>query len=141
MRNTNLVYVVNVDWFFISHRLPLAEEAIKRGFNVFIVCKNTGKFEKFREMGVIPINLNFKRSGYNFFIDFITIIKLFMILKKIKPDIVHSVTLKVSIIVALIHKLYPNFRAVYAISGLGFVFTSAGKLIHYISRYIILKHL
>jgi len=137
MKNSNLVYIINVDWFFISHRLPLAEEAIKRGFNVFIVCKNTGKFEKFREMGAIPINLNFNRSGYNFFNDFITIIKLFFILKKIKPDIVHSVTLKVSIIVALIHKLFPNFRAVYAISGLGFIFTSGGKFLQFISKIII----
>ena len=137
MKNRNLVYIVNVDWFFISHRLPLAEEAIKRGFNVFIVCKDTGKFNKLRDIGAIPINLNFKRSGYNFFNDFITIIKLFIILKKIKPQIVHTVTLKVSIIAALIHKLYPNYRAVYAISGLGFIFTSGGKFLHFISKIII----
>ena len=26
-----ILFVVNVDWFFISHRLPLALEALKKG--------------------------------------------------------------------------------------------------------------
>ena len=30
--NKRLLFVANVDWFFISHRLILAEAAIKKGY-------------------------------------------------------------------------------------------------------------
>ena len=32
---TKILFVANVDWFFISHRLVIAEEAKKNGFEVF----------------------------------------------------------------------------------------------------------
>ena len=31
-----ILFVVNVDWFFISHRLPIALEALKKGYEVHI---------------------------------------------------------------------------------------------------------
>ena len=29
-----LLFVVNVDWFFMSHRLPIAMEAMRQGYEV-----------------------------------------------------------------------------------------------------------
>ncbi len=137
MKDRKLVYIVNVDWFFISHRLPLAIEALNRDYKVYVICKDTGAFNKLLDYGIIPININFKRSGYNLFYDFLILIKLYLILKKIKPHIVHSVTLKVSIFVALVHKIYPNFKSVYAISGLGFIFSSGSNFLNFVSKKII----
>lgn len=31
-----LMFVVNVDWFFMSHRLPIAPEAMRQGYEVHI---------------------------------------------------------------------------------------------------------
>ena len=31
-----ILFVVNVDWFFISHRLLLATEALQRGYEVVL---------------------------------------------------------------------------------------------------------
>jgi hypothetical protein len=72
-----LVYVSIVDWAFISHRLTLADEAIKRGFSVYLVTKDTGKFDFLRSRGINCININFTRSGINIFYELFISIKLF----------------------------------------------------------------
>jgi hypothetical protein len=36
-----IFYVVNVDWFFASHRNSLALEGLKRGYDVYLISKNT----------------------------------------------------------------------------------------------------
>ena len=37
-----LFIIVNVDWFFLSHRLPVALAAQKAGWDVTIVTADTG---------------------------------------------------------------------------------------------------
>ena len=51
-----IIFVVNVDWFFISHRLPLALEALKRGYEVHIACGITDKKEYLEKI--------LKKSGF-----------------------------------------------------------------------------
>ena len=58
-----ILFVVNVDWFFISHRLPLALEALKRGYEVHIACGITDKKEYLESLGLIVHPLNLSRSG------------------------------------------------------------------------------
>ncbi len=36
LTKTKLLFVVNVDWFFMSHRLPIALEAMRRGYEVHL---------------------------------------------------------------------------------------------------------
>jgi hypothetical protein len=38
-----LFIIINVDWFFLSHRKEIALEAIKKGFDLTIVTKDAGK--------------------------------------------------------------------------------------------------
>ena len=63
-----LIFVVNVDWFFLSHRLLIAEEAIKNGFDVYLVTENTGCQKEIESKGIKFINLKISRSGKNPFI-------------------------------------------------------------------------
>ena len=43
MKQNKLFIVVNVDWFFLSHRLPVALAAQKAGWDVTIVTADPGK--------------------------------------------------------------------------------------------------
>ena len=38
-----LLMVVNVDWFLISHRLPIALAALEEGYDVHLACRFTGQ--------------------------------------------------------------------------------------------------
>ena len=118
-----ILFVTNVDWFFISHRLVIAEEAQKRGFEVIVAAEDTGRSQEIRDKGIIFVNLSFSRSGTNPINEFRTILKFFKIYNDIKPDIVHHITLKPVIYGTIIAKLLKIKGVVNAISGLGYNFT------------------
>jgi|WetSurMetagenome_2_1015567.scaffolds.fasta_scaffold01070_12 glycosyltransferase involved in cell wall biosynthesis len=118
-----IVYVINVDWFFISHRLPLALEAKRRGYDVSIATTDTGRFKELHDLGFTLYDLKIDRSGTNPFVEFVVIFKLIRILKKIKPEIVHNVTLKMSLYSSIASWFVPLPKVINAISGLGYNFT------------------
>lgn len=119
-----IIYIVNVDWFFISHRLPIAIEALRQGHEVYIFAKDTGKMEYLKSLGINIFPINLERGSINPF----QILKLLSELKeqiaKIKPDVVHLVTIKPVLIGGLAAILAKVPAIVYAISGLGFIFTN-----------------
>ena len=44
-----LLFIVNVDWFFISHRLPIALQAIEKGYEMHIATTITGGLTLFKK--------------------------------------------------------------------------------------------
>lgn len=121
-----ILFVVNVDWFFISHRLILAKAAIKEGYGVFVACSDSGRKHEIESVGAIFIDLSFERSGTNPFKELITLRKFYKLYKEIKPSIVQHITLKpvtYGSLIALILKI----PVVNSISGLGFNFTENKK--------------
>ena len=58
-----ILFVVNVDWFFISHRLPLAIEALSKCYEVHIACGISDKKEYLENLGLKVHPLNISRSG------------------------------------------------------------------------------
>lgn len=122
-----LAIVVNVDWFFLSHRLPIALAAKEKGYDVYIVTKNTGRFNEIEAFGLKPIDFPIDRSGTNSINEIKTIQVLKSIYKEIKPDIVHHVTLKVSLYGSIASKQVGVPKTINAISGLGFAFTAGRR--------------
>jgi glycosyltransferase involved in cell wall biosynthesis len=118
-----ILFVTNVDWFFISHRLVIAEEAHKRGFEVIVAAEDTGRAQEIRRKGIQFINLSFSRSGTNLLKEFKTLINIFNLYINFKPDIVHHITLKPVIYGSIIAKILKIRGVVNAISGLGYNFT------------------
>ena len=122
-----LLFVVNVDWFFISHRLIIAEEAVKKGFEVIVASEDTGRSNEIISKGIKFIDLSFSRSGTNPISELSTLIKFYKIYNEIKPDIVHHITLKPVIYGTLISRLFKVKGVVNAVSGLGYNFTADRK--------------
>ena len=119
-----ILFVVNVDWFFISHRLKIAEEVIKLGYKVTVATEDTGRSNEIRDKGIEFINLSFSRSGTNPFKELTTLVKFFYIYVNIKPDIVHHITLKPVIYGSVVARILKIKGVVNAISGLGYNFTN-----------------
>lgn len=122
-----IVYVVNVDWFFISHRLPLALEAKRRGYDVSITTTDTGRFEELKNFGFNMYDLKIDRSGTNPLKELLYIYKLIRIFRIINPTIIHNVTLKMSIYSSIASRFVHARKVVNAISGLGYNFTPNGN--------------
>ncbi|HAS8389058.1 TPA: glycosyltransferase family 1 protein [Vibrio vulnificus] len=121
-----LVFVVNVDWFFESHRLPIALAAINVGYEVHLLCAATNRKKYLENVGIIVHDIRLSRSGINIFKEFIIFSKMFRILSAIKPDVIHCVTIKPVIYGNIIGRLIKTPSRISSISGLGYVFISKG---------------
>jgi glycosyltransferase involved in cell wall biosynthesis len=136
----NIVYIVNVDWFFISHRLPLALEAKKKGYVVSIVTSDTGRFKELQSYGFKLYDLKVDRSGTNPFKEFIFILKLAILLRTIKPSVIHNITLKMSIYGSIAARFVKTSKTINAISGLGYNFTTnrrtwSQRIVHVLMKF------
>jgi len=123
LKKKRLLFTTNVDWFFISHRLVIAQEAQKNGYEVFVIAEDTGRSHEIKNNGINFINLSFSRSGTNIFSEIVTLFKFFKTYYRVKPDIVHHITLKPVIYGSIIAKILKIKNVVNAISGLGYNFT------------------
>ena len=119
-----IAYIVNVDWFFISHRLPIALQAIEEGHEVYLFAKDTGKMQYLKTLGIHVFPINLERGSTSPIQAFKLLFDLKKLLKSIQPDVVHLVTIKPVLIGGLASSLAGIKSVVYAISGLGFIFTN-----------------
>ncbi len=114
-----LFIVVNVDWFFLSHRLPVALAAQKAGWDVTIVTADTGKLKDIEAAGLKTINLPMSRSGMNLKEELGTLLFLLKLYRREKPDVVHHVGMKTILWGTLAARFAKVKGVVNAISGLG----------------------
>lgn len=118
----SILFLVNTPSAFISHRLPLAVAAKAQGFEVHIVSGVGSEIEQIKKYGFTYHLLPLSRSGQNPFKEIITIFKLIAIFRKLKPDLVHLITLK-PILYGGIAARITNIKAVVsAVAGLGTIF-------------------
>ena len=121
-----VLFVVSEDWFFVSHRLALAERLIAAGYQVGVATKIGRHAETIRARGVKLIPINFDRASRNPIRELGTVVELIRAYRAYRPDIVHHVAMKPVVYGTLAAKFTGVSRIVNALSGLGYVFTSTG---------------
>lgn len=121
-----LLFVINVDWFFLSHRLPIALAAQKVGFEVHIATNITDKLDVLLSHGFRVHALCLVRDGIGIFNAIQTAWSLWRIIYQVRPDVVHLVTIKPVLLGGLVARWMRVPALVSAISGLGYVFTAHG---------------
>ncbi|PXY44353.1 glycosyltransferase family 1 protein [Flavobacterium hydrophilum] len=119
--------MANVDWFVISHRLCIAQEASRLGWKVFVAAEDTGRRKEIEVDGIVFIDFKFSRSGINPISELKTLLGFRKLYKQIAPDVVHHITLKPVIYGSVMAKLLKINGVVNAISGLGYNFTGDRK--------------
>lgn len=118
----HLVFVVNTDWFFLSHRLPVARAALDAGMRVTLVAPDCGHAHRVRAAGVDFEHLPLDRGGVDPRRDARTLLNLTRIYRRLRPDLVHHVTPKGVIYGSLAARAAGLPRVVNAVSGLGVAF-------------------
>ena len=112
-----LLIVVNVDWFFLSHRLPVALAAQQKGWDVTIVTADTGQLKTIEAKGLRTVNLPMSRSGMNLLQELNTCWFLYKLYRRHQPDVVHHVAIKTILWGTLAAKFAKVHGVVNAISG------------------------
>ena len=117
-----LFIVVNVDWFFLSHRKEIAMEASKQGYKVTIIANDTGFGRTIQNLGLNFINYPMDRASLNLWSGLKSFYFLYKVYQRAHPDVVHHVGLKVIFLGGLAATLTKVKGVVNAISGLGVSF-------------------
>lgn len=125
-----LLYIVNVDWFFLSHRLPIALEAQRQGYVVHLACALTDKKDFLETHGLIVHPLALKRGKTSLASSFASFVEIVFLLLKLRPDILHLVTIKPVLFGGMAARLTRVPACIAAVSGLGFVFLDQGIKAH-----------
>lgn len=113
-----VLFVVSEDWFFVSHRLALAERLIAAGYQVGVATKIGRHAETIRARGVKLIPINFDRASRNPIRELGTVVALIRAYRAYRPDIVHHVAMKPVVYGTLAAKFTGVSRIVNALSGL-----------------------
>ena len=118
-----LAYLVTEDWYFVSHRLPMARAAHQAGFEVHVLTNVAAHGAAIEAEGFVLHPLPWRRGSLNP-LDLLTILTVIRRLyRRIAPDIVHHVALQPVVIGSLAAIGLP-FARINALAGLGFAFTS-----------------
>jgi len=116
-----ILFVVPEDYGFISHRSTIAVKLIKSGWRVILLTRVNKHADEIKKLGVTLIELN-QTSGSRYSGVFRTVLKLFKVYKKEKPDIVHHFTIRMAILGSIAARLSGKGNIVNTITGLGSVF-------------------
>ena len=117
-----IFFLSNLDSFFLSHRIDIGKKMLKEGYEVHIGTEFT-KYEKdFVKLGFKTHKINFYRNSFNFLKGIHSIIQIFFLLKRIKPDILHLISLKPIIFGGLISFVSPVKYLILSVTGLGSMF-------------------
>lgn len=122
-----LFIIVNVDWFFLSHRKDIALAAQRTGWDVTIVTADTGMLKDIKAIGLKTINLPMSRSGMNIKEELVTLNFLRKLYKREMPDVVHHVGMKTILWGTLAAKFAKVRGVLNAVSGLGGFFADDNR--------------
>lgn len=117
-----LLFVINSSSFFISHRLPIALAAKDKGYDVHIASASDEACNKITDFGFVHHRLPLSRSGTNPWRELYSFWAIWRLMRKVKPDLVHLVTIKPVLYGGIVARLTRAPAVVAAISGLGSMF-------------------
>ncbi|MBD1564534.1 glycosyltransferase family 4 protein [Vibrio sp. S12_S33] len=133
-----IIFVVNDDWFFKSHRLPIALRAKQLGYDVHIATGQYEGYSIFKEYGFKHHTFRIARGKVSPISDLFMLVDLCRLYFKVKPDIVHHVTIKPVIYGGIASRIANVKGIVQAISGLGVIFIGEG-IRDQIKKYLVSK--
>jgi len=121
-----LVYLVTEDWYFMSHRLPMALAAQRAGYQVHVATRVKAHGAEIEARGFTLHPLDWQRGSIHPLKVTSIVRRVRELYRRIKPDIVHHVALQAAVIGSLAATGLPMAR-LNALAGLGFVFTSRSR--------------
>jgi glycosyltransferase involved in cell wall biosynthesis len=131
-----ILFLVTEDWYFVSHRLPIARAARDAGMVVHVATRVADHGDIIRREGFQLHPLQWKRRGAGPWNLIASLIQIRKVLKSERPNILHAVALK-AVLFGAVATMGLRTRRIFAIAGLGFAFTDTsirGKWIRALMR-------
>jgi len=122
-----LIYLVTEDWYFLSHRLPMARAARAAGFDVVVATRINRPEDQaaIEAEGFRVTALDWQRGGHNPFGELKAVADILRLYRRERPDIVHHVAMKPVLEGSLAAWIAGVPAVVNALTGLGALFIAS----------------
>jgi glycosyltransferase involved in cell wall biosynthesis len=127
LKDKRILFIVSEDWYFYTHRISLAKIAINSGCKIGLLSNFTNHKEIIEVEGVKTFSWVFNRKTRSLLTEIESFKNIISTIKKFKPNIIHAVALKPVFYSAISCSIIGFNNIVYAIAGLGYLFTSKKK--------------
>lgn len=121
-RPIHVVMTVSVDWFFLSHRLPIARALRDRGWRVTVAAQETDGRTAIEREGLELAALPLDRGSRAVDRELRVVAELVRLYRSHRPDVVHHVSPKGILYGSLAARAAGVRRVINAVSGLGYAF-------------------
>jgi glycosyltransferase involved in cell wall biosynthesis len=122
-----LIFLVTEDWYFWSHRLPMARAAQEAGFDVAVATRVTAHGARIEGAGFRLHPLRWKREQLGPTASLAAIVEIYRLYRRERPFIVHHVAQKAALIGGIAALLARVPGVVSIIAGIGYVGTSGSR--------------
>ena len=123
-RKPRLLYLVTEDFYFCSHRLPLAVAARNEGFDVIVATRVQRHGDQIRAAGLDLVPLVLDRHGHNPLRELAALSEIVGIYRRLRPDLAHHVAIKPVLYGSVAARLARTPVVINAIAGMGYVTSS-----------------
>ena len=132
-----VLFAVTEDWYFWSHRKPLADYLRRQGCDVSIATRFNEHEMSLGQAGFHCIALPFERSLRYPLRDLRAMFGLWSVVRRVRPNIVHLVSLKPILLSCLALTVHRRTHFVAAFTGLGYVFSSRDRRARWFQRCVV----
>ncbi len=127
MTRPRLVFLVNEDKFFVSHRFEIGVAARDAGFDVLVAAGGGEERQTIEREGMRFELIPFDRGGRSVGRDLRTLASIHALYARERPTLVHHVTIKAVLYGSIVARSLRVPAVVNAVSGLGFVFLDPSR--------------
>jgi glycosyltransferase involved in cell wall biosynthesis len=131
-----LLYVVTEDWYFLSHRLPMARAALEAGYEVHVATRLDQGRDAIAAEGFVVHPLSWQRGSLSLLHSFSGVIELRRLIKQISPAILHNVALKPVLLGSAASLGRSGLAVVNSLTGLGTLFIGEAKVSAFTRRAV-----
>ncbi|MFN0217666.1 MAG: glycosyltransferase family 4 protein [Hyphomicrobium sp.] len=119
-----LLFLITEDWYFVAHRLALANAAQRAGYQVSVATRINAHADVIQDAGLELHSIEMARSSVNPLDAVRERAAIEQLYRAIKPDIVHHIAMKPIVLGAAAARAARVPAIVNSIAGLGYAFAS-----------------
>jgi glycosyltransferase involved in cell wall biosynthesis len=123
-----ILYVVTEDWYFLSHRLPMARAAKQAGYEVHVATRFKDGRAAVEAEGFVPHALNWSRGSLSPSGSLAAIVALRRLIRALEPAILHNISLKPVLLGTTASLRRPGTAVVNSLTGLGTLFIGEAQV-------------
>jgi glycosyltransferase involved in cell wall biosynthesis len=122
-----LIFLVTEDWYFWSHRQPMARAAQQAGFDVAVATRLTAHGARIEAAGFRLIPMRWRREEIGPWASLAAIAEIYRLYRRERPFMVHHIAHKAAILGGIAALLARVPRIVSFIAGVGYMGTSRSR--------------